>query len=48
MSEKKVPVVCYSRVVGYLSATFLWNKGKQQEFKERKTYSWGKAVAKSA
>jgi len=28
----------YSRVVGYLRPTSQWNKGKQQEFKERKTY----------
>ena len=28
----------YSRVVGYLRPTCQWNEGKQQEFKERKTY----------
>ncbi len=29
----------YSRVVGYLRPVQQWNKGKQQEFKERVTYS---------
>jgi len=28
----------YSRVVGYLRPTSSWNKGKKQEFIERKTY----------
>lgn len=28
----------YSRVVGYLRPVKQWNKGKQQEFEERKTY----------
>lgn len=28
----------YSRIVGYLRPVQSWNKGKQQEFKERKTY----------
>ena len=29
----------YSRIVGYLRPVATWNDGKQQEFKERKTYS---------
>ena len=36
----------YSRVVGYFRPTQDWNKGKQQEFKDRKNYqvkSKGKA-----
>jgi len=28
----------YSRVVGYLSPVNQWNKGKQQEYKERKIF----------
>lgn len=28
----------YSRIVGYFRSVRLWNKGKRQEFKERKTY----------
>ena len=45
MSEKgetttvlKVPVLCYSRVVGYLSPVSNWHRGKRQEFKERVTF----------
>ena len=29
----------YSRIVGYLTAVSLWNKGKQQEWKDRKTFN---------
>ena len=29
----------YSRVVGFYRPTKLWNKGKKEEFKERKTFS---------
>jgi len=28
----------YSRVVGYLSPVHRWNKGKQEEFNDRRTY----------
>lgn len=40
MSEKelKVPVEVYSRVVGYFRPINQWNKGKQEEFRERKVY----------
>lgn len=34
---KQIPLV-YSRVVGYYRPTKQWNKGKFQEFKERKTF----------
>jgi len=37
--ERKVPVEVYSRVVGYFRPVQQWNKGKQEEFKERKTYN---------
>ena len=32
------PTEVYSRVVGYLRPVKQWNKGKQQEFSERKTF----------
>jgi anaerobic ribonucleoside-triphosphate reductase len=37
-NEKRTKCEVYSRVVGYLRPTSQWNKGKQQEFKERKVY----------
>jgi len=38
MAEKKVPCEVYSRIVGYLRPIQNWNKGKRQEFEERRTY----------
>lgn len=40
MSTKnlKVPVEVYSRVVGYFRPVDQWNKGKQEEFVNRKEY----------
>ena len=40
---KKVMRRCevYSRVVGYLRPVNTWNRGKQQEFKDRVTYKLG-------
>ncbi|TAL36638.1 MAG: hypothetical protein EPN93_07380 [Spirochaetes bacterium] len=38
-NEKKVPVEVYSRVVGYFRPVNQWNKGKKEEFSERKEYS---------
>lgn len=38
VKELKVPVEVYSRVVGYFRPVGQWNKGKQEEFKNRKTY----------
>lgn len=35
----------YSRVTGYFRPVSNWNKGKQEEFKERKVYKVGKAIA---
>ena len=35
----KQPCEVYSRVVGYLSPVSQWNEGKQEEFKQRKTYN---------
>ena len=38
-SAKAVACEVYSRIVGYLRPVQDWNKGKQQEFVERKTYT---------
>lgn len=35
---KKVPCEVYSRIVGYFRPVRNWNKGKRQEFAERKEY----------
>ena len=37
----------YSRVVGYLRPVQNWNKGKKEEFKERKTFDEKKALETS-
>ena len=39
-AEKGIKTECevYSRIVGYLRPVSQWNPGKQQEFKDRKTY----------
>jgi anaerobic ribonucleoside-triphosphate reductase len=36
--DMRVPCEVYSRIVGYVRPIRNWNKGKQQEFAERKTY----------
>lgn len=38
------PCEVYSRIVGYLRPVQQWNKGKEQEFKERKEYKVSKAA----
>jgi ribonucleoside-triphosphate reductase (formate) len=42
--ECAIPQPCevYSRIVGYLRPVQQWNKGKEQEFKERKEYKFSK------
>jgi|GEM_PF-564908 len=35
---RRVPCEVYSRIVGYLRPLQDWNKGKQQEFAERRMY----------
>lgn len=40
----KQPCEVYSRVVGYLRPVGQWNKGKQQEFKERKEFKMAKKI----
>jgi len=39
----KQPCEVYSRIVGYLRPVSQWNAGKQQEFKERKTFGFKNA-----
>ena len=36
--KKRTECEVYSRVVGYLRPVGQWNLGKQQEFKDRKTF----------
>ncbi len=36
--DRRQKTEIYSRVVGYLRSVAHWNKGKQQEFKERKEF----------
>lgn len=39
MEEKKrIPCEVYSRIVGYFRPIRNWNKGKRQEFMDRRTY----------
>ena len=33
------PTECYSRVCGYFRPVSNWNKGKKEEFKDRKTFN---------
>ena len=36
--EEKCTTEVYSRVTGFFSATANWNKGKKEEWKDRKRY----------
>lgn len=36
--SRRIPCEVYSRCVGYIRPVNQWNKGKQEEFRERKTY----------
>lgn len=36
--EKRVKTEVYSRVVGYMRPVSSWNRGKRQEFKDRKVF----------
>ena len=42
--EKRIPCEVRSRVVGYISPVQRWNKGKKQEWLDRKTYDQGKMM----
>ena len=46
MSESRVPCEVYSRIVGYLRPVQNWNKGKKQEWEERRTYSIAKVLTR--
>lgn len=46
MSEKNCRVEVFSRVVGFFRPVQSWNKGKQEEFGDRKLYSIDKAGTK--
>lgn len=37
-TELRVPCEVYSRIVGYLRPVQNWNRGKQQEFVERRMF----------
>ncbi|MCU0520998.1 MAG: anaerobic ribonucleoside-triphosphate reductase [Anaerolineae bacterium] len=43
-TEVRVPCEVYSRIVGYLRPVQAWNKGKQQEFAERRTFKVEESV----
>lgn len=36
--ERKIPCEVFSRIVGYIRPLQNWHQGKQQEFKDRKTF----------
>jgi len=38
LEEKRTKCEVYSRVVGYLRPVNQWNRGKQQEFSDRKEF----------
>ncbi len=41
----RIPCEVYSRIVGYLRPVQAWNEGKQQEFRERKTYDLARCMS---
>lgn len=41
---KQIPVLVYSRVSGYFSPTAMFNRGKKEEFSQRKYLNIGKFV----
>jgi anaerobic ribonucleoside-triphosphate reductase len=41
----RVPVLCYSRIVGYYAPTVNWNVGKRAEFSERVPFNVSEVVA---
>ena len=44
MAELKIKVLTYSRVSGYYNPTVSFNKGKREEFSERKYLDVNKAL----
>jgi anaerobic ribonucleoside-triphosphate reductase len=45
--ERKIPVEVYSRVVGYFRPVNQWNKGKREEFSERKPFRLDNSIKAS-
>ena len=43
-ARKRVPVMAYSRIVGYLTPVESWNLAKKQEYRERKLYDPTKVI----
>ena len=41
LESKRTKCEVYSRVVGYMRPITQWNKGKKQEFKDRKLFLHG-------
>ncbi len=48
MAKCGLPCERYSRVCGYFRPVKNWNKGKKEEFKDRKTYNVNKSMRKEA
>jgi hypothetical protein len=46
MEKKRQKVLCFTRVMGYLSPTYRYNVGKKSEFYSRKYFSKLKAKNK--
>lgn len=44
MTDRKIKTEIYSRVVGYFRPIDQWNKGKKEEFSERKYLDVNKAL----
>lgn len=44
MSKCNEVVECYSRVTGYFRPVKNWNKGKQEEFKDRQMFNVERAA----
>lgn len=38
-NKKRTSCEIYSRVVGFYSPLSMWNRGKKEEFKDRKNYN---------
>ena len=38
LNKQRTEMEIYSRVVGYMRPIKQWNKGKRQEFRDRKTF----------
>ena len=46
MIKKKCDVEVFSRVTGFFRPVQSWNKGKTEEFRQRKKYSFAQAAEK--